>query len=146
MMKNIGVFAATVLAIAVFALAPSSATAQSYSGRWKITWDVTFPDPPFGGIVYTYCMKLTDDGSIGFQHSGLATLNGSGISHLSGVFQVINGEFVATFLEGTGTGELDAQLFVGPARNGIIGSGFGEEGFNTVTGTATFVKVSSCTD
>jgi hypothetical protein len=123
-MKKISVFATTALAIVVFAFAPGSATAQSYSGTWKVSWDVTFPNPPFDGIVYTYCMKLTDNGSIGFPHSGLATLNGSGVSNLSGVFQVINNEFVATFLEGTGNGELDTQLFVGPGHNGKIGAGF----------------------
>lgn len=138
-MKNYGLFAATALAIALFALAPSSAAAQSYTGNWRITWDVTYPGPPFNGI-YTYCVKLTDNGSIGFAHSGVAFLNGSGISDLQGVFQVINGEFVATFLIGTGTGELDTQVFVGPASKGSISSGFGLESFNDVTGPAKFVK------
>lgn len=143
-MKNVGLFAATALAIAVFAFTPSSAAAQSYSGKWLITWDVTYPGPPFNGI-YTYCVKLTDNGGAGFAHSGLAILNGSGISNLQGVFQVINGEFVATFLEGTGTGELDTQVFVAPASKGVINSGFGLESFNDATGAAKFGK-NGCED
>lgn len=138
-MKNVGVFAATALAIAVFAFTPSSATAQSYSGKWQVTWDVTFPGPPFNGV-YTYCLKLTDNGSMGFPHSGPATLNGSGNSNVSGIFQVINGEFIATFLEGTGNGELDTQVFVGAASKGSIVNGLGESSFDYVTGAATFKK------
>lgn len=142
MMKKFGVFAATALAIAVFALTPSSAKAQSYSGTWEITEDVTFP---FSTGVSTYCMKLVDNGSEGFPHSGSATLNGNGISNLVGGFQVINGQFVAIFLvPDGGSGELDTQIFGGPASKGKIGNGWGLEGFNNFSGTATFVKKSNC--
>ena len=141
-MKNIGVLATAVLAIAVFALSPSSAAAQSYSGNYPITWDVTYPHQ-FSNT-YTFCLKLTDNGSVGFPHSGQATLTSPGNPNVTGVFQVINGEFVATFLEGTDNGELDTQIFAAPARKGTIGTGFGEESFVNLTGTADFGKKNSC--
>ena len=140
MMKRFGVLGATTLAIAVFALAPGSAQAQSYSGNWLVTEDVTYP---FNTGVATYCMALTDNGGEGFPHSGAAILNGNGITDLVGGFQVINGQFVAIFLVPAG-GELDTQIFGGPAGKGKIGNGWGLEGFNNFSGTATFVKKSSC--
>ena len=142
MMKNVEVLAAAALAIAVFALAPNRAAAQSYSGNFPITWDVTYPHQ-FSNT-YTFCLKLTDNGSVGFPHSGPATLTSTGSPSVTGVFQVINGEFVATFLEGSDTGELDTQIFVAPARKGTIGNGFGEESSVTLTGTADFGKKNSC--
>jgi hypothetical protein len=141
-MKNVDVFAAAALAIAVFALAPSRAAAQSYGGKFPITWDVTYPQQ-FSNT-YTYCLKLTDNGSVGFPHSGPATLTSTGSPNVEGVFQVINGEFVATFLEGTGNGELDTEIFVAPASKGTIGNGFGEESLVGLTGTADFGKKNSC--
>jgi hypothetical protein len=142
-MKNLSVLAASALAIAIFALAPNRAAAQSYTGNFLITWDVTYPQK-FSNT-YTYCLKLTDNGSVGFPHSGPATLTATGSPNVTGVFQVINGEFVATFLEGSDTGELDTQIFVAPASKGMIGNGFGEESSVTLTGTADFGKKNSCT-
>ncbi len=142
MMKNIGVFAAMTLAIAVFALAPNRAAAQSYTGNYKITWDVTHPSK-FANT-YSYCLKLTDNGSVGFPHSGSATLASTGNPSLTGVFQVIDGEFVATFQVGTETGEIDTDLFVAPASKGAIGNGFGEETLVGLTGAADFGKKGSC--
>jgi hypothetical protein len=141
-MKNVGVLAAATLAIAIFALAPNRAAAQSYSGKFPITWDVTYPQQ-FSNT-YTYCLKLTDNGSVGFPHSGPATLISTGNPNVTGVFQVIDGELVATFLEGSDTGELDTQIFVAPASKGAIGNGFGEESSVTLTGTADFGKKNSC--
>jgi hypothetical protein len=37
---------------------------------------------------------------------------------------------VATFLEGSATGELDTQIFVATGGEGNIGNGFGEESFH----------------
>jgi hypothetical protein len=140
--KSISVLAAAALAIAGFALTPNRAAAQSYSGNWPINWDVTYPQE-FANT-YTFCLKLTDNGSVGFPHSGPATLTSTGNPNVTGVFQVINGEFVATFLEGSDTGELDTQIFVAPASKGVIGNGFGEESSITITGTADFGKKNSC--
>ena len=72
MMKNIGVFAAMTLAIAVFALAPNRAAAQSYTGNYKITWDVTHPSK-FANT-YSYCLKLTDNGSVGLSATAVRPL------------------------------------------------------------------------
>jgi len=142
-MKNVGLLAAAALAIAVFALAPNRAAAQSYSGDFSITWDVTYPQK-FSNT-YTFCLKLTDNGSVGFPHSGPATLTSTGSPNVTGVFQVINRELVATFLEGTDNGEIDTQIFVAPASKGTIGNGFGEESLVGLTGTADFGKKNSCT-
>ena len=143
-MKNVGVLAAAALAITVFALAPNRAAAQSYSGNFSITWDVTYPQQ-FSNS-FTFCLKLTDNGSVGFPHSGEAILTSKGSPNVQGVFQVINGELLATFLEGTGNGELDTQIFVAPASKGMIGNGFGKESFVGLTGAADFGKKNSCTD
>ncbi len=143
MMKNVGVLAAAALAIALFALAPNRAAAQTYTGNFPIVWDVTYPQQ-FSNT-FTFCLKLTDNGSVGFPHSGQATLISTGSPNVTGSFQVINGEFVATFLEGTGNGELDTQIFVAPASKGAISSGFGEESLVGLTGAADFGKKNGCT-
>ncbi len=97
MTKNMGVFAATVLAIVAFALAPSTAMAQSYSGNWPIAEHIVYPSGlPFSGNP-TYCLTLTDNGSFDLPHSGPATLNGNGFSNLAGIFQVVNNLLVAAF-------------------------------------------------
>jgi hypothetical protein len=141
-MKNVSVLAAVALASAVFVLAPNRAGAQSYSGNFPITWDVTYPQQ-FSNT-YTFCLKLTDNGTVGFPHSGPATLTSTGSPNVTGVFQVINGEFVATFLEGSDTGELDTQIFVAPASKGTIANGFGEQSSIPLTGAADFGKKNSC--
>ena len=117
--------------------------AQSYSGNWPITWNVTYPGPPSTGV-HTFCLTLTDNGSVGFPHSGPAVLNGDGDDDVQGVFQVINNELVATFLIGTANGELDTLIFAAPARKGTIGKGFGDESFNTVTGPLVFGAKGGC--
>ena len=143
MIRNIGTFAAAALAIVAFALAPSTAMAQSYSGNWPMKWNVTYPGPPFDGH-FKYCLTLTDDGSAGFRHSGGAVLNGSGQINVPGVFQVINNELVATF-EVVGSGEeLSGWVFVGPARNGNIGKGFSNLTWDTITGKLVFGKKDTC--
>jgi len=143
MLKHIGMFTATALAIVAFALAPNTLMAQSYSGNWPMHWDVTYPGPPFDGH-FKYCLTLTDDGSAGFPHSGPAVLNGSGQSNVPGVFQVINNELVATFLVVGSGEELSGWVFVGPASNGNIGKGFGNLTWDTITGTLVFGKKGAC--
>lgn len=148
MTKNIGVFAATVLAIVAFALAPSMATAQSYSGNWPIAEHIVYPSgPPFSGN-HSYCLTLTDNGIFGFPHSGLASLNGNGFSNLSGTFQVVNNLLIATFYIADDNGSIDGLVFVGPASKSNIGKGFGQlvSGAVTVTGTAVFGAKGGCGD
>ena len=146
MTKNIGVSAAALLAILVLALAPSTATAQSYSGNWPIAEHIVYPSgPPFSGNP-KYCLTLTDNGNFGFPHSGLATLNGSGLSNLTGIFQVVNNLLIATFYIPDDNGSIDGLVFVAPASKGNLGKGFGElvSGAVTVTGTSVFGAKGDC--
>jgi hypothetical protein len=113
-MKNSSLFAAAALAIAAFALTSTTAVAQSYTGNFPMTDH----NKTFGK--HTYCLELTDDGSVGFAHSGPATLveqTGS----LPGYFQVVNNLLMAEFDSEGGT-VLTALVFVVPASNGNIAS------------------------
>jgi hypothetical protein len=146
MTKSIGLLTATAFAILAFTFSPSTAAAQSFSGNWPITWNVTF-GPPRGGT-FTYCLTLTDDGSAGFPHSGSAVLNGSGETNLAGLFQVINNQLVATFYFPGGY-IIDPVVFVVPVTSkGNIGKGFGEtpNGAYTANGPLVFGKKNGCGD
>jgi hypothetical protein len=142
MTRGIGIFAATALAIAVFALAPNSAIAQSYSGNRPMTWNITFGHT---GTV-TYCLTLTDDGSAGFPHSGPAILNGSGEDNLEGFFQVVSNELVATFYVPGSNESIAGLVFAAPSSKGTIGKGFGEfvSGAYTDMGPLVFGKNGGC--
>jgi len=107
---------ATAMAIT---LAPSAVLAQNYTGNWPVT--VTRSHHSDG----TSCLKLSDNGSGGWPHSGSASLGGS----LSfGTFQVINHILVAT-IEAPGYGQNAALLFIGPASHGKLGKGFFEDAY-----------------
>ncbi|MFY9741444.1 MAG: hypothetical protein WA252_12995 [Candidatus Sulfotelmatobacter sp.] len=144
MTKTVGVFAPLALAIVAFALAPSSAQAQSYSGDFSLTWSVSYG---YGLGNHTYCLKLTDNGSFGFPHSGPAAVTGDYVvTHAQGFFQVINNELVATFYVPGGE-EIGDVVFVAAARNGDIGDGFAEysaSGAYTDSGALTFGKKGGC--
>ena len=142
MTKNVHLFAAMALAIVTFAFAPSPALAQSYSGNWPIEWNVSYPRA-FAGH-HTFCLTLTDNGSVGFPHSGLAVLNGDGENHVSGIFQVIDNQLATIFLIPTDNGELDTLIFAAPATKGTAGKGFGEESFANLSGTLTFGTKGGC--
>jgi len=146
MIRKIRTFMAMALPILAFALTPSTAMAQSYSGNWPMTEHNVYPSgPPFSGNE-SYCLTLTDNGSAGFSHSGPATLNGSGFSNLSGIFQVVNNLLVATFYVPDDNGSLNGLVFVAPATKGDIAKGFGElvSGAVTVTGTLVFGAKNGC--
>jgi hypothetical protein len=139
--KNIRTFIALTLPILALALTPSVAMAQSFSGNWPMTENLKqFNEKN------TYCLTLTDNSSAGFQHSGPATLNGSGFSGVSGIFQVVNNVLVATFYIGDDNGSLNGLVFVAPASKGDIGKGFGElvSGAETVTGALAFGTKNGC--
>ena len=142
MTRSIRIFMAIAVPVLAFALTPRAATAQSYTGNWPMTETVT---GQFAGT-YTYCLTLTDNGTDGFPHSGPATLNGSGFTNLTGIFQVVNNLFVATFYVQSGEGSLSGLVFVGPASKGTISKGFGESvsGAATVTGKLTFGTKGDC--
>jgi len=142
MTRNMRIFIAMTLPILAFALAPSAAKGQSYSGSWPMTETLT------GKFNQTdsYCLTLTDNGSEGFTHSGPATLNGEGFTNLSGIFQVVNNVLVATFYVGDDNGSLNGLVFVAPASKGVIGKGFGElvSGAETITGALAFGVKGGC--
>jgi hypothetical protein len=144
MMKSIGALAATALAILFFALVPSTASAQSYTGNYPLTWSIS---SGFTGT-HTYCLTLTDNGTGGFPHSGPATATGNYvITSSEGSFAVINNELVVTFYIAGGYGTIGDVVFVAPARNGVIGAGFGEyaaDGAFTDLGALTVGKAGGC--
>jgi hypothetical protein len=117
-----------VVAIAVALSAAVSAGAAladtvSYTGNWqvKLTNDV-FPTTQGytgHGPDSTHCLSLTDDGSIGWPHSGYAMLDHSFNS--SGQFAVI-GNTILIYVYTLGSGQEPASLvFSGRAKNGEIG-------------------------
>jgi len=109
---------AAVLAVLVSA---GPALAVSYTGSFPVT--VSHSQRDNG----TFCLKLTDDGSRGFPHSGSASLGGS----LSfGTFQVIGRLLVATIQQQGGSGQNAGLLMVGSANNGTLGKGFFEQVFS----------------
>lgn len=116
MIRNISTFMATAFAILAFALTPSAATAQSYSGNWPAT--VTHSRGSNG----TYCLTLTDNGTVGFPHSGPASVV-IGDATLSGTFQLIDGLLVVTIESPSDTGQNAGLVFTAHASNGDIGKG-----------------------
>jgi hypothetical protein len=107
------------LAIVPFALTPSAAVAQNYSGNWP----VSLTQSQIGGDA-TYCLTLTDNGSEGRPHSGPASLAGvEPGGSLTGTFQLIGKLLTVTIQEENGTGESDGLVFVAPASDGHIGTG-----------------------
>ena len=127
------------MAIVAFALAPTAATAQSYSGNWPDT--VTHSQSGNG----RYCITLHDDGSLGWPHSGEATLSPSEGTY-PGTFQVISGLIMITFPQPGGTGELGALFFVAHASNGLLTSGTYEQfyGAEIDSGVSTFGVKNTC--
>src|SRR5579863_7638734 len=83
MTGSIRTFMAMALLLVCLALTSGTAMAQSYSGNWPLT--VTRSQRSNG----RYCVMLTDDGSLGWPHSGGASVVVGGTS-LFGTFQLIN--------------------------------------------------------
>jgi len=130
---------AMIFMIAVFALA-SAAMAQSYSGDWQAT--VSHSQRSNG----TYCISLTDNGSYGPPHSGVAKLipnNGED----SGYFSVIDGIITVSFSYPSGEGDCCSyQVFTAKASDGQIGSGVYNYMGITDIGVLTFGKKGSCSE
>lgn len=152
MLRKILAFTATALPLLAFALTPSSASAQSFTGNYTVA--VTETKCGLAGNIkcanQTYCLELTDDGSFGRKDSGPATLQSSGSSSLSGSFLVIGKTIVATFGVGSATGEADTVVFVAPANasSGTIGVGVYDlaAGGTEASGLATFGAKNSCSN
>jgi hypothetical protein len=96
------------------------ATTQSYSGNWPVT--VTHSRGANG----TGCLTLTDNGSLGFRHSGQASLTFGGVNFTFGTFQLIDRDLVATIQSQGGSGQNEGLVFAAFASNGNIGKGFYE--------------------
>jgi hypothetical protein len=124
MIRNIRILIAAALPIIVFALTPSAAMAQSYSGNWPAT---VSHSQHFNG---TYCLALTDDGKLGWPHSGEASLVPQGNTY-SGTFQLIDGALTITIPVPTGTAELESFLYIASASGGRIGRGVFEEAYGS---------------
>jgi hypothetical protein len=121
MIRNITTFMATgVLAIVAFALTPSAAVAQSYSGNFPLI--LTESQPP--GANAAYCLTLTDNGTAGRPHSGPASLAGVDPGGpIFGTFQVIGQLLMVTVQQPSDTGESDGLMFVAPTSKGHISTG-----------------------
>lgn len=115
MIRNIRIFMATALPIVAFALTPSAAVAQSYTGNWPAT--VTHSRGANG----TYCLALTDNGSLGWPHSGDVTTVLDGTT-LYGTFQLIGGLLTVT-VQSYGSYADAGLVFVAQASKGSIGKG-----------------------
>lgn len=147
MIRKIFAFTAMALPILAFALTPSAASAQSFSGHYPVS--VTETKCGLTGNIecsnQSYCLELTDDGAFARPHSGTATLLSFVSSPLSGTFQVIGKTIVVTFGVGSGTGEADAVLLVAPANVSTETIGVGIYDLpSLVTGLATFGAKNGC--
>lgn len=108
-----------------------AAEARSYGGNWPLT--VSHSHYAKG----KYCLTLTDDGSLGWPHSGPASLTGARIGGKLpyGTFQVIDHTLVAT-IQQPGGSQNAGLVLIGPASGGNIGKGvyeqvYGGEAFDT---------------
>jgi hypothetical protein len=111
---------ATALSMVAWASA-ARADSGSYTGNWKVelTHNVEVNTNGYHrkGPNTTHCMALTDNGTVGWPHSGDALLD----SQYYGQFQVI-GRNMLIFVEVIGSGEEVASwTFSSTATNGTIG-------------------------
>lgn len=113
---------ALALSMAVSASA-AMAGGDRYTGNWKVTLthDVYVTNSGYNGHGpnTTHCIALTDDGSVGWPHSGYAVMDNN--ANTSGQFAVI-GPVILIYIDTTGSGYEPASLvFTAPAANGTIG-------------------------
>lgn len=107
-------------AVGLFLAVPATAATHSYTGSYQLT--VTRSQHSNG----TYCLRLTDNGQNGAQHSGAASLLIAGKKFPFGTFQVMNHDLVAT-IQAQGYGQNAGLVFVGHATLGKIGDGYFED-------------------
>jgi hypothetical protein len=141
MTRSIRLFVAAALPIMAFALTPGTARAQSYTGDWPATVSHS------RGSNGTYCLSLTDNGSVGWPHSGQVTMV-EGRSTLYGTFQVIGGLITVT-VESPGDYADAGLVFVAQASNGTIGKGVYDDvysGEEIDSGALAFGAKNGCSD
>jgi len=150
MSRNTRTFIAMALPLLAFAIGPSTAKAQSFTGNYPV-----LETQVKGGIAgniqggnQNFCLVLTDDGAFGRPHSGTATLEGfNGGSLTGGEFYVIGNNILVNFVVGSSTGEASALVLVAPANasKGTIGTGIlGLTGGVPSTGLATVGAKNGC--
>jgi hypothetical protein len=118
----------------------SLAPAHGYSGNWPLT--VAHSQRSNGA----YCLTLTDDGSLGWPHSGEASVTGVGGKLPYGTFQVIDHLLIVT-IQQPGGSQNAGLVFIGTVDSGAIGKGtydqvYGGEEFDS--GTLTFGANGGC--
>jgi hypothetical protein len=140
MTNNIRTFIAMALPVLAFALAPSVAKAQSFTGNYPVS--VTQQKLGIGGNIIggdeSFCLELTDDGDYGRTHSGPATLGDyEGGTLTGGEFYVVGNMIFVNFAVGSDNGESVGLVLFAPASNGKIGTGiFGDTGGVPTSGLA----------
>jgi hypothetical protein len=150
MTRNVRTFIAMTLPILAFALTPSAAKAQSFTGNYPMS--VTEVEAGIAGNIKganeAFCLELTDDGSFGRRHSGMATLETFGDGSISGgEFYVIGNMIFVNFVVGSDTGEDVGLVLFAPANssNGKIGTGIlGLTGGVPSSGLATVGEKNGC--
>src|ERR1700679_3058218 len=119
---KISFFAVALAAIALSANSVSAANV-SYTGNWQVhlTDDVYVTSQGYNGHGpdTTHCVSLTDDGTVGWKHSGYAELDGT--PHTSGQVSIIGNTIMIYFEASGGEGELATITLSGTAKNGTIG-------------------------
>jgi len=149
MSRNIRTFIAMALPLLAFAIGPSAAKAQSFTGNYPV-----LETQVKGGIAgnikganQNFCLVLTDDGNFGRPHSGTATLEGFNGGSLTGEFYVIGHNILVNFVVGSTTGEASSLVLFAPANasTGTIGTGIlGLTGGVVSTGLATVGAKNGC--
>jgi hypothetical protein len=140
MTRNIRILVAMALLVLAFALTPSAAKAQSYTGNYPVA--VTQNKGGIAGTILlgnvSFCLELVDDGDYGRPHSGTATLGDyEGGTLTGGEFYVLGNMIFVNFSVGSDNGEAVGLVLFAPASNGKIGAGiFGDTGGVPTSGLA----------
>jgi len=150
MSRNIRTLIAMALPLLAFAIGPSAAKAQTFTGNYPVL--ETQVKAGIGGTIkganQNFCLVLTDDGNFGRPHSGTATLEGfNGGSLTGGEFYVIGNNIFVNFVIGSNTGEAAGLVLFAPANasTGTIGTGIlGLTGGVPSTGLATVGAKNGC--
>lgn len=142
----------TLIAMAVvvfaFAVAPSAAKAQSYTGNYPVA--VTQNKGGIAGTILlgnvSFCLELVDNGDYGRPHSGTATLGDyEGGTLTGGEFYVLGNMIFVNFAVGSDNGEDVGLVLFAPASNGKIGAGiFGDTGGVPSSGLAKVSAKGGC--
>lgn len=148
MIKQTRTLIAMAVLILAFALAPSAAKAQSYTGNYPVA--VTQGKAGIAGTIplgnVSFCLELVDDGDYGRPHSGTATLGDyEGGTLTGGEFYILGNMIFVNFSVGSDSGESVGLVLFAPASNGQIGTGiFGDTGGVPSSGLAKVSAKGGC--